>query len=105
MSSHRSESAELQRCFSHVAHPGSIEDRGGTLLNPPCNSSHKMRSNAPQRETNIWGVLHYKREIAETQSLEVLERGERGDGERVAQEEKWLIPERGSTAIDLSSQI
>lgn len=28
-----------------------------------------------------------------------------GDGERVAQEEKWLIPERGSTAIDLSSQI
>lgn len=64
-----------------------------------------MRSNAPERETNIWSVLHYKREIAETQSLEVLERGERGDGERVAQEEKWLIPERGSTAIDLSSQI
>lgn len=78
MSSQRNESAELQRCFSRVAHPGSIEDRAGTPLNPPCNSSHKMRSNAPQRQSNIWGVLHYKREIAETQSLEVLGRGERG---------------------------
>lgn len=47
VSTRRSESAELtvRRCFSDVVH---LEDRGGTLLNQPCNSSHRNESNAPQ---------------------------------------------------------
>lgn len=60
------QSSTVQRCFSHVAHPGSIEDCGGTLLNQPCNSSHKMKVMHHKQETNIWGMLHSKHEITET---------------------------------------
>lgn len=48
------QSSTVQRCFSQVAHPGSKEDRGGTLLNQPCNSSHKMKVMHHKQETNIW---------------------------------------------------
>lgn len=69
------QSSSLQRCFSRVAHPGSIEARGGTLLNQPCNSSHKMKVEHHKQEINIWGELHHKHEITETQSPEALRRG------------------------------
>lgn len=62
------QSSTVQRWFSRVAHPGST-DRGGTLLNQPCNRSHKMKVMHHKQEANIWGALHYEHEITETQSL------------------------------------
>lgn len=91
MSSHRSESAELHGPEMFLSCCTSRLHRGGTLLNQPCNSSHKMKVMHHKQERNIWVcVLHYKHEITETQSLEALRRGlcQRGDGDCRVREEK-----------------
>lgn len=62
------QSSTVQRRFSRVAHPGSV-DRGGILLNQPCNRSHKVKVMHHKQEANIWRALHYEHEITEIQSL------------------------------------
>lgn len=70
MSTHRSESAELHgpeaflSCRTSGLHRGPWRHPAESAMQPkPQNAS-----NAPQRETNIWGALHYEHETAETQS-------------------------------------